>query len=386
MQGESSDESGPVGQFSERSDTEKVRVWTPPSVHDDGLMPAPPQVGVGIGVYLPGVAVEEPRHRDTTKMPALVESDAVPSTQDRHDTQDGNDTQPGGSTADGNALARPIDALALGPGQLLDSYRIVRALGEGAMGAVFEAEHVHIGRRVALKVLHPEAQQDTVQRFFDEARVVNRVRHPNIVDMTDLVYREGHPPYIVMELLTGNDLAQEIAREAPLTPARIVSIGAAIADALAALHAVGMVHRDLKPANIFLTDDDTPGPEVRLIDFGVAKVLERDATVNHPETRHGAIVGTIEYMSPEQALGEPIDTTTDVWALGVVLHEMATGERPFAAGSLGELLYAFTSQQPNAKRVKPASLSRLLMRCFASEPKERPTMRQLSDQLAKIKV
>jgi len=361
--------------------TEKFTAAEPPSMMGmDGEMPAPGAIA------LPGTPVPALETQKTKKLPYTpdTEEHGVGARSDTYEQGASSDTQDAPGPA---GLATPA---VLHADDVLGSYRIVRRLGGGGIGEVYEAEHIYIGRRVAVKVLREDARerQDTVQRFFDEARVVNRVRHPNIIDVTDLVYQPGLPPFIVMELLHGHDLADEIADHAPLAPARVVGIARQIASALAALHAAGIAHRDLKPANVVLLDrdgspDTSDTPEVRLIDFGVAKVLERDPTINHPETMHGSILGTLDYMSPEQGLGEPADPRADVFALGIVMHEMATSQRPYSAATLPELLLEFT-KKVTAADVKPRALRALVLACLTTDRDDRPDMADVAETLAKL--
>jgi serine/threonine-protein kinase len=189
-------------------------------------------------------------------------------------------------------------------GQTLGSFHVLSLLGEGGMGRVYLAEHVLIGRRAAIKVLAADiaSKEDLVSRFFTEARAVNDIRHPNIVEVTDFG-TFGNQPYIVMELLDGETLEQRLLRVKTLDPSATVRVVAQIAAAVGAGHDHDMVHRDLKPANIFLRNHPDYPDFVKVLDFGIAKLVARDRNVQH-HTEMGAIIGTPAYMSPEQCLGD----------------------------------------------------------------------------------
>ena len=265
----------------------------------------------------------------------------------------------------------------IGPGSELGSWRLVSLLGEGAMGRVWRAEHVRLGRASAIKVLNPEyvARPDVVQRFFREARVVNDVDHEHIVEVTDFVESPGLA-YLVMELLEGESLRAIMKRRGRRWPPirRIVAIMAQICDALEAAHAKGVVHRDLKPDNVFVVSrrgDDF----VKVLDFGVAKL--RDA-VDGAATATGMILGTPLYMAPEQAGGREVDARADVWAAGVVLYELLSGAVPFRADGFVELVAKLREQAPpplpprtpRRERIPP-ELAAAAMKCLEKRPGDR---------------
>ena len=275
------------------------------------------------------------------------------------------------------------DPVAPGPAPLaggarVGDYEIVRALGEGAFGAVYEALRQPLGKRTALKVLHRQHAQrrEVVERFVREARVVAALEHPHIVHVFDVGAHEG-VPFIAMEFLEGETLSARLARK-PL-PARSESVDMllGVMSAVAAAHDRGVIHRDLKPDNIFLARMPAGPPQPRLLDFGIAKVLEGELTL----TRTNAMLGTPMYMSPEQAQeSKHITGASDQWSLGVILYQCVVGERPFEARSLLGLLNAITRTEPVApdQRVPelPAGLSRAILRALAKEPDQRfPTVR-----------
>jgi serine/threonine-protein kinase len=265
-------------------------------------------------------------------------------------------------------------------GRSIGNYKIVRVIGEGGMGTVYQAEHPMIGKRVAVKMLRAELGKDPglVSRFFQEARAVNEIRHPNIVDISDYGKTDDGHVYLVMELLEGRSLRDRLNAEGALPLIDVVTICRQVCDALAAAHRVGIVHRDLKPDNIFLlADPNQPGVlRSKLFDFGVAKLLgEQDKYVGH-KTIAGAVVGTPFYMSPEQALCQDVGAASDIYSMGVVMFEMATGRVPFSAEQAVLLLNAILKQPappPSRSRPEvPPSLDRLILRCLEKAPGSRP--------------
>ena len=248
------------------------------------------------------------------------------------------------------------------------------------MGTVYLAEHPMIGKRVAVKMLRPDLGRDLglVSRFFQEARAVNEIRHPNIVDISDFGKTEDGIVYLVMELLEGRSLRDRLSTEGALPLDEVVTIGRQVCDALAAAHRVGIVHRDLKPDNIFLLADPAqPGAlRSKLFDFGVAKLLgEQENQVGH-KTIAGSVVGTPFYMSPEQALCQDVGAASDIYSMGVVMFEMVTGSVPFRAEQLVLLLNAILKQPaPPASQFRPEVppfLDRLILRCLEKDPGARP--------------
>ncbi len=267
-------------------------------------------------------------------------------------------------------------------GTRLGPYQIVAAIGAGGMGEVYRARDTTLNRDVAIKVL-PDlfaTDPDRLARFEREAQALAALNHPNIAHVYGLERRERQEgqdgaAFIVMELVDGEELAQRIARGAiPLDEA--MPIAAQIADALEVAHERGIVHRDLKPANIKITADGT----VKVLDFGLAKAIDATAassanasmspTLSVHATQAGIILGTAAYMSPEQARGKPVDKRADIWAFGVVLYEMVTGQKPFRGDDVGEVLAAVIKDEPSWDRV-PAHLRRLLQRCLQKDPKKR---------------
>jgi len=273
-------------------------------------------------------------------------------------------------------------------GETVGNYRVVAKLGEGAMGVVFLAEHPIIGRKAALKVIHPEHARnpEVVARFVTEATAINRVGHPHIVEVTDFGTTPGGDFYFAMEYLEGVALSDVIAKEAPLAPARALTIAAQIADALGASHAHGVIHRDLKPDNVFLVPRGDDPAFVKVLDFGLAKLVSHDVARRF-DTRTGVVLGTPYYMSPEQCEGsKEIDHRADVYSLGVVLFEMLTGRLPFGGAGYGEVLMQHLVRRPPSIRSVvpelPEHIDAILQRALAKAPGERfATMEQFREAL-----
>lgn len=255
-------------------------------------------------------------------------------------------------------------------------YRLTAALGAGAMGHVWRAEHVRLGRPFAVKLLRPELVSDpsVLARFQQEAQAAARIGNRHIVDIVDVGQTPGGAPFLVMEFLRGRALAAELAALGPLPVARAVDLTSQLLDGLAAAHAAGIVHRDLKPDNVFVVPEAGGRDYVKLLDFGIAKAKD-DPKVQHL-TRTGMLLGTPRYMSPEQVLGRrDVDRRADLWAAGVILYECLTGRVPFEAPDLASTLTAILQQAP----VTPASwrpeiepwLGDAVLRALAKEPNGR---------------
>ena len=226
-----------------------------------------------------------------------------------------------------------------------ERYRVVRLIGRGGMGAVYEGVQEDLGRRVAIKILHPHLSVDreVVERFRREAQATAALAHPNIVQVTDCRWEAGGPLYLVMELLSGKSLGFLLMTQGRLPSRRVAFIAAQTLDALAAAHRAGIVHRDVKPDNIFLTSMAQVHDVVKVLDFGVAKLTGAGPEASLTTT--GAAVGTPYYMAPEQARGMPVDARTDVYAVGVCMYHALSGRLPFSAPSFNALMFAIAEQQ-----------------------------------------
>ncbi len=253
-------------------------------------------------------------------------------------------------------------------------YHLDRILGAGGMGVVFAAHHQWTNRKVALKLLRHEAAEnaDVVRRFLREAKAAAKLRHPSVVDVLDMGQDDDGGVYLVLELLEGEALSAELERESKIDAARALLVTLPILDALAEAHEKGIVHRDLKPDNIFC--HRAPGGELlpKVLDFGIAKVLESAKTL---DTQTGTVLGTPYYMSPEQASGtDEVGPPADVWSMGVVLYESLTGERPFDGPSATAiLLKIMTGDVPSLAAVEgvPPSIARTIDRALVRDPKQR---------------
>lgn len=291
----------------------------------------------------------------------------------------------------GDDLSENIGALE--PGRKLGNYRIIQLIGEGGLGEVYLAEHIKLGRKVALKHLREEfsSNQAVLRRFFDEARAANQIAHDNIVEITDYIWDEKVGAYLIMELLRGRDAGEILEDEGVIGVRRTIGIMIQVASALAAAHEAGIVHRDMKPDNIFLTERRGQVDFVKVFDFGVAKLADRDKT-DIRKTAAGTVLGTPAYMSPEQALAHTVDYRTDIFAFGVIIYELITGRLPFEGESLGEFVIAHAttnpvlpSQIPDLPHAIPSSLEELTMQCLAREPDARPgSMGEIEKRLRAI--
>ena len=283
--------------------------------------------------------------------------------------------------------------MTLAASSKLGPYEILRQIGAGGMGEVYKARDTRLERMVAVKVLppHMSASPDVRQRFEREAKTISQLSHPHICALYD-VGREGETEYLVMELLEGETLSDRLAK-GPLPLEQTLRYGTEIADALDKAHRQGIVHRDLKPGNVMLTKSG-----VKLLDFGLAKALISpggrggvgEGLTSQPTqakvTQEGTILGTFQYMAPEQLEGKEADARSDIFAFGAVLYEMATGKTAFSGASRASLITAIMSEDPPAissvQRMSPAALDRVVKTCLAKDPDDRwQSARDLMSQL-----
>jgi len=282
-------------------------------------------------------------------------------------------------------------------GQMVDRFRVISQLGEGGMGAVYEAIDDQTGQTVAIKVLHKEhaSNQQIALRFINEARAINVVDHPGIVKVLTIGQLGDGTAYIVMELLKGETLSARMKRSpgSKLPVLDCLRLGKGIASALAAAHAKTIVHRDLKPDNIMIVPDPLlPGAErTKLLDFGIAKVKQEYQANDQLQTRAGVMMGTPLYMSPEQCKNAgDVDDKADVYSLGVMLYRMLSGKPPFSAAGTGELMAMHIYMQPQPLKEHepglPEPVVDLVHRMLAKQRQDRPSMSQVEQELEKVNI
>lgn len=268
-------------------------------------------------------------------------------------------------------------------------YKIEGLLGEGGMGVVYRGRHKVIDKPVAIKVLRADMARDAeiTERFLREARAASAIGNPHIIDISDFGTLPDGSTYFVMEFLNGIPLSALAENNEPVAVTRLIRIAAQIADGLAAAHQRDIVHRDLKPDNIFLIDRGAEKDFVKILDFGIAKVSSGTAKL----TRHGSVFGTPHYMSPEQAAGAPVDHRTDIYSLGVIMYEMASGKLPFDADNFMGILTQHMYQAPVPIRALvppqdiPPGLEAIIMKCLSKKPEQRyQTMLELAEDLDKV--
>jgi eukaryotic-like serine/threonine-protein kinase len=282
--------------------------------------------------------------------------------------------------AEANKATLPGAAIAFVPGgdlpvgHIVGEYRIDAVAGRGGMGVVYSATQPVIEKRVAIKVLNAQYSADPalVRRFTDEARAVNRIRHPNIIDIFSFGQLADARQYFVMEFLEGSTLGARLDA-GTLSLEEVPLLLGQICDALDAAHAENIVHRDLKPENIWIATPRRGRPFVKLLDFGIAKLM---AVAGQSSTQTGAVMGTPHYMSPEQCHGRAVDHRTDIYALGVILYRLYAGRLPFEGETFMEVLTKQVTIPPAAPSTHapsiPSALDRLILRCLAKEPGDRP--------------
>ena len=289
-------------------------------------------------------------------------------------------------TAVGTIDSSRVFTRDVAPGTMVGEYRIESKIGEGGMGAVYAAVHPLIGKKTAIKVIHAELGTDAivVERFVQEARSVNQIGHPNIVDVFSFGKLPDGRPYFAMELLQGENLRMRASRTfMPLADA--IQIVDEIAGALEAAHEKHIVHRDLKPDNVFLAQARRQ-IVVKLLDFGIAKLAAADGGLSKTST--GELIGTPGYLSPEQARGKNVDHRTDIYALGVMLYELVTGRLPFMAESAMDIVMMHITEQPRRPRELvsdlPPALDQLIVQMLDKEPDRRPALVEVRHVFAEL--
>jgi tRNA A-37 threonylcarbamoyl transferase component Bud32 len=278
----------------------------------------------------------------------------------------------------------------LSPDSLVDNrYKIVDLLGMGGMGSVYKAEHTVLSKTCAIKLVHPQRfDQDSLQRFKLEAKATSMLKHPNIVGIHDYGINEGFLPYIVMEYLEGKSLESIIQSEGPLSRERFFKVFEQVCDGLGHAHQQGIIHRDLKPANIFICTENGEGDRVKIVDFGIAKLIPQDGS---PETTKitltGEVVGSPLYMSPEQCSGGTLDTRSDIYSLGLVMHEVLTGDCVFD-GSPTQVMrkQILEPAELHSREKLSEDMKQIIQKCLMKDPSERfQSVEELKTELLKIK-
>jgi serine/threonine-protein kinase len=274
----------------------------------------------------------------------------------------------------------------LPPGFVVGEYRLEKVLGRGGMGTVYAGVQPVIEKQVAIKLLNAQfsADENLVKRFVDEARAVNRIRHANIIDIFSFGQIADGRQYFVMEYLEGTTLAERMER-GDLSGDDMPAFLTQICDALDAAHGENIVHRDLKPENVWIVTPKRGKPFVKLLDFGIAKLLSQG---EKSATQTGMVMGTPHYMSPEQCHGKAVDHRTDIYAMGVMLYQLYSGRMPFQGETFAEILakqIVDTPEPPSKHAPVPAELDRLIMRCLAKDPAARPqSAKELGQTLSSV--
>ncbi len=283
--------------------------------------------------------------------------------------------------------------MPLPAGTSLGPYEVLSPIGAGGMGEVYRARDPRLGRDVAVKVLPEALAQDPARlsRFQQEARAASALNHPNIVTIHE-IGRHGETAFIAMELVEGKTL-RELTISGPMPVKRVLNVAAQVADGLAKAHSAGIVHRDLKPENVMVSKDGF----VKILDFGLAKLVEPEPgeasampTVAPPETSPGTVMGTVGYMSPEQASGEDLDFRSDQFSLGSIVYEMTTGKKAFQRKTAAETMSAIIREEPEpVARLRPdlpLPVRWILERCLAKDREERyASTRDLARDLASVR-
>ncbi len=264
--------------------------------------------------------------------------------------------------------------------QVAGQFRILERIGSGGMGSVYRAEQPEMNRFVAVKILHPRylSRPDLVSRFRREARAMSHLSHPNTARVFLYGQLDDGACYFVMEHLVGRNLAQVVQRDGPMEPARAIHIMSQVCGALDEAHRSGIIHRDLKPENVFLTEQGGIADFPKVLDFGLAKVTEKQMRPGSMIlTREGMVFGTPEFMSPEQAQGKPLDARSDIYSLGIILYELLTGKLPFDAKHSIEFIQLHVNTPPiplNQRvpgRTVPPALEQVVMRTLSKNPDDR---------------
>jgi serine/threonine protein kinase len=281
-------------------------------------------------------------------------------------------------------------AIGLAPGSLVGDWRIDGKIGEGGMGSVHAATHPVIGKRAAIKVVRSEMLRSPgmAERFVQEARAANQIDHPSVVDIFDIGQLADGRPYLVMELLRGRTLGERM-EQGRMSPLDAIDVLQQIADALVAAHAHGVIHRDLKPDNIYLNDGPSGAVVVKIVDWGIAKLRDDQAPRSVSLTTSGVILGTPQYVSPEQARGKNLDERSDIYSLGVIAYEMFLEGPPFVAESVADMVSMHLREPPPPPSDVwpdiPPQLEALLLAMLEKDVAARPTLVTIMETLRSVR-
>lgn len=276
---------------------------------------------------------------------------------------------------------------------LADRYRLMRFLGQGGMGSVYVAEHVALGKSVAIKVLGTRWARDVTSRdrFLIEARAASKIDHENVVDVFDYGITPNSSVFLAMELLRGEPLSELVAREGPLAWPRAKGIVLQVCRALHAAHDKGVLHRDIKPENCFRTKRGANRDFIKVFDFGLAKIIGSEDDPHSSLTKVGSLFGTPEYMSPEQARGKKVDARADVYSTGILVYELVTGQVPFTGDNFMDILTRQCGEAPAPPRAAAPNatisveLERVILRALQKDAGERfQSMRELAEAIAAV--
>jgi len=366
----------------ERAEREKLIVAGAALLPTPGTPSVPSISSVDLEAKTPNLRKSGTRQMDPARPPPPIPA-AARAPEVKHAEPDGPEDPARSGNTQADETPPPGDETSQVIGSILaERYSVLRLIGEGGMGRVYEAEHIGIGKRVAVKVLHPAYTRtpDVVERFKREARAASRIGHQNIVNVTDSgTTSDGHF-FFVMEFIEGQELGLVIHREGRFSFKRAFRIADKMCQALQAAHTAGIIHRDLKPENVLLITHEGRPDFVKVLDFGIAKSSEMEESTQTKAgrrlTRPGVAMGTPEYMAPEQAAGKPADPRSDIYAVGSILYEMLTGHPPYEGENVMEVLHKKATESPaplaEQRPDVPVLVTALVERAMARNPDDRP--------------
>jgi len=283
-------------------------------------------------------------------------------------------------------------AVAIEDIDLPERYFVISELSQGGMGVIYRAQHRMTGKKLAIKILHPHVarNQQNIRRFEQEAKAASLLKHPNLVDVLDFGVTSKNIPFLVMDLIEGNSLQSDIRDKGPLSFNRFLNIFIQCCDALSHAHKRGVIHRDLKPSNMLLTVKDDGSDFIKIVDFGIAKVVANDGGITQELTRTGDIVGSPLFMSPEQCMGNHLDSRSDVYSIGCVMYNTITGHLPFMGQNAVQTIFKQLNEMPvrpkNLRPDVPDSIEMLIFKSIQKDPAGRySSMEEIQHELMRIK-